>query len=136
MKLNSNTTPNGTNKPETITLHDTLWAMQKEAWTLENLAHIGKKAAFDEVESGALAHQFEVIEQRTAILHQDLHSLSFSDEVKALSQTPQAQNAQVLMNLLSTMLKHWRNQEISGNEFEEWLETSVSLASSLLGVKP
>lgn len=45
---------------------------------------------------------------------------------------PSGSNAQALLNLLLTMLKHWRKQEISVNEFEEWLEQAVSLSSKLV----
>lgn len=41
-------------------------------------------------------------------------------------------DSQALLTLLLQMLKQWRNQEISGNEFEDFLEQSVSLASKMV----
>lgn len=142
MKLNINTTQSGTNTP-LINVQDTLWAMAKETWALENLAHIGKTAAFNEVEPASLAHQFETLETRLEALHEGLHNLHYSKEVKALTPTPQAQDTQALLALLLGMLKEWRNfQSSPGNElntaaFEAKLEKAVALASCTAeGVTP
>jgi hypothetical protein len=143
MKLNSNTTTNNTNTPS-INLQDTLWAMSQETWALENIAHIGQKAAFDDVDPVALAHQFETLEKRLEALHEGLHNhLHYSKEVKALTPTPQAQDAQALLALLLGMLKEWRNfQSSPGNqlnaaEFQAKLEKAVVLTSSMIEeVKP
>jgi hypothetical protein len=142
MKLNSNTTTNNTNTLS-INLQDTLSAMAQEAWALENTAHIGKKAAFDDVEPAALAHQFEALEKRLAALHEGLHNLHYSKEVKALTPTPQAQDAQALLALLLGMLKEWRNfqsspgNELNAAEFQAKLEKAVVLTSSMIEeVKP
>lgn len=58
------------------------------------------------------------------------------DLIDAISTpAPAGSEAQALLNLMLTMLKHWRAQEISGNEFEAWLEQGVSIASQLAEVQ-
>lgn len=126
MKLNVTTTPTGAN---TTNLQDTLSQLGNETWSLYCLAGLGKDAAFNEVtDVGTLAHLFETLEQRIEAVHYSLDEL----RCKGTSPAPAGTEAQALLNLLLTMLKQWRAQEISGNEFEDCLEQSVSLASKLV----
>lgn len=125
MKLNHITTPNGANN---TTHKPILEQAVNETWSLYCLAGLGKQAAFNEVtDVGTIAHLLETIEQRIEAVHYSLDEL----RCKGSSPAPAGTEAQALLTLLLQLLKQWRAQAISGNEFEAALEQAVSLASSL-----
>lgn len=73
-------------------------------------------------------------ERLTKKLEKDFDALhrAIIDATTTYTPAPAGTEAQALLELLLNMLKMWRRDEISGNEFEEWLEQCVSLASSLV----
>lgn len=66
-----------------MSLQNTILESSKELWALQCLASIGKKAAFDECEPAELAHLFATLEQRIEAVQTTLHTLGYSDAVKA-----------------------------------------------------
>lgn len=68
-----------------MSLQDTILNASKELWAIQCLASIGKKAAFDECEPSELAHLFETLETRIEAVQTTLHSLGYSDAIRAAS---------------------------------------------------
>ena len=67
-------------------INATLNQLGGESWALYCLASLGRKAAFnDVVEVGDLAHLLETLEQRLEALHNTIHALEYSAEVKAIA---------------------------------------------------
>ncbi|UOG91794.1 MAG: hypothetical protein L3K52_16640 [Candidatus Thiothrix sulfatifontis] len=138
MKANVITTPNGTN-----TIYQQAQAAEFAVNHLKSLITVANAAAYRHMEQPegyshkvdiydltamleTLTDQAEKLETMLSTLTASTYSLD-----KPATPSPAGSEAQALLNLLLNMLKLWRRDEVSGNEFEEWLEQSVSLASSL-----